>query len=302
VAREEDIPKTAGDHGGAQEHDEDSVHVAGAYLLEETPVKFRIAAAVLLFVVGIALPIAAMAKRGPPWGFRGHAAVVLDSAGKIEVMRGEDKVVDVKPGVFLDNGDIVRVPRFGEAHLRLPSADILVGDGSMVTLVDKSFTLGKGVVEVTLPKGTLSGGGGPFDVKADGIDGKLTLRPGSEGGIARVVADGQSEIRAYVKNGSCEASASGTDEIAETGKVIAIGSDKRVHVEGAPSSLTIAPVCDGKRVSVDVPPGTQTFMASNLYFPRDGKVSAEVSSGSVSVFARDVVGNFARVVVQCKSK
>jgi hypothetical protein len=117
-----------------------------------------------------------------------------------------------------------------------------------------------------------------------------------------VVADGQSEIRAYVKNGSCEASAGGTDEIAETGKVIAIGSDKRVHVEGAPSSLAISPTCDGKRVSVDVPAGTQVFAASNLYFPRDGKVTAEVSSGSVSVFARDVVGNFARVVVQCRSK
>jgi hypothetical protein len=261
---------------------------------ELDPVKIRIAAAVLLLVVGIALPIAAVAKRGPPWGFRGHAAVLLSSAGKVEVMRGEDKAVDVKPGMFLDAGDIVRVPRYGEARLRLPAGDVVVGDGSTITLVDKSFTLGKGVVEAWLPKGTT-----PFEVKADGIDGKLTLRPGGDGGIVRVVADGQSEIRAYVKNGSCEASASGGDAIAETGKVIAIGADKKVHVEGAPSSLAINPVCDGKRISVEVPPGTQVFAASNLYFPRDGKVSAEVSSGSVSVFARDVVGNFARTVVAC---
>ncbi len=266
--------------------------------------KARLATAAFFVVIGILLPVVAVAKRGPPWGFRGHDAVLLEATGDVEIMaseqrrqreKREDAALEPKAGLFLDAGDEVRVSRYGQARLRTPTADLVVGDAADVVLGDKDVTITRGIVDVRLPGGTT-----PFEVKAAGVAGKLTLRPGGgEGGAVRVLVDGSGALRALVQSGSCEGTAPGGDEIAESGRVVVVGPDKKPRVEAKPTALALTPRCDGKKLTVDVPAGAQVFVGAKVRYPKDGQVVVDVAGGKVPVFARDLAGDTARVEADC---
>lgn len=270
----------------------------------------RFALAAFLIVVGLALPLAAVAKRGMPWGYRGHQAVLVEVAGNVEITLSEDRRMREKredarvpsvPGLFLDAGDEVRASRYAEGRIRLPAGDVAVGDGAQVVVGiagKPGITLARGMLEVRLPSGTT-----PLDVKIDGVDAKLTLRPGNEGGTFRVLADGNGEVRALVKLGSAELSSSAGSELAEAGKLVVVGADKKPRVEALDTAaLTLTVTCDGKKLTTMTSPGTQVFVAGNVLYPRDGKVTVDVHGGQVPVFARDVAGSSSLVMGLCDVK
>ena len=85
--------------------------------------KLRLVASLILSLVAIGLPVAAVVSNGPPWGFRGHEAVVLEVAGTVEAAVSEarrqkenrvDDKLDVVANLHLDSGDEVRVARLSQ--------------------------------------------------------------------------------------------------------------------------------------------------------------------------------------------
>jgi hypothetical protein len=275
-------------------------------------VKVRIAVAALLLVVAVALPLLAVSSRGAPWGFRGHQAVLLEAAGTVEVSLSEERqarerrdsgAVSASPGLFLESGDEVRAGRYAEARLRLPAGEVIARDGARLVLGEGAragkhhLSVAHGLVEVSVPSSDK-----PFEVKIDGLDAMLVLRAGAEGGRMRVLVDNQG-ARAWVGAGSVEGRTSGGDATADSGKVVAIGSDRKPRVEAAPSSLEPSATCIARRLVVSAPDGTQVFAGGGLHYPAGGRVELDVPARStVPFFARDVVGNVAHVDVPCLEK
>lgn len=267
----------------------------------------RLAATAFLLVIAIALPVAAVMKNGVPWGYRGHAAVILEATGAVELSAsdakrlaegGADVVMKASPGVFLDVGDEVRVGRYSEARLRLPAGDVVLGDDARVLVSDKGLKLLRGLVDVVLPVGT-----SPFEVQLPSHDGQILLRSGPEGGSFRVVADGKLDVRAFVRSGSAEAVAAG-DAHAETGQIVAVDHTRVPRViPAAEAAAPFAPVatCDNKAVTIDVPPATQVIALRQLRYPDKGKAAFELKEvkPAVPVFARDVAGRVWRAAVPC---
>lgn len=268
--------------------------------------KARFAAGIALFVVGLTLPIVAVASSGAPWGFRGHAAVLLETSGLVEMTAGEASIKDkglsdaaMKPvdGMFLEAGDEVRVARLAEARVKFPNGTVAFGDGARALLTTKGVRLNDGAIEVDVSRGTM-----PFVVEVVNPSSELRVRPAAESGVVRIVADGKSEVRAYVVRGSVEGVASGGAVSAETGKLLIIGADNKVRAESPPAKLPMEASCDGDSLVVNAPPATQVFALRKLSYPDGGKVILPVNGANeVPVFARDAAGNLAQLSsVKCE--
>ncbi len=274
-------------------------------MLEAVRVKARLAAIVVLLVVAIALPIVAVVKKGAPWGYRGHAAVLTQVTGAVELDPSEskraqlgDKAIKPEEGLFLDVGDGVRVGRYSEARLRLPAGDVVLGDDARI-VIDQGGTTGielrllRGFIEVHLPHGIT-----PFEVALPTHDGKITLRPGQGGGSFRLVSDGKAEVRAWVRSGSAEAVVAG-DANAETNKILVVDGGRVPRVMDA----AFAPVatCDNQHLLVTAPNTTQVFALKELRYPVDGTASFDLPAPrpAVPVYARDVTGASWNMTVPC---
>lgn len=275
--------------------------------------KARIAAAVVLLVLAIALPLVAVSSRGAPWGYRGHQAVLLEATGTVETAVSEARraregrdnaAVPPVPGLFLDAGDEIRVGRYSEARLRLPAGEVTIRDGARVVLgagtpAQPALVVARGLVEVSTPPDAPTAP--PFEVAVDGLDASLVLRSGGTGsGTMRLVVDGHG-ARAQVLQGSVEGRATGGDAHAEAGKALVVGADKKPRVEDAPAALPMQATCTGTKLVVDVADGTQVFAGGAIHYPQAGRIEAVVAARpEVAVFARDVAGNVAFANVPCE--
>lgn len=269
----------------------------------------RLAATIFLLVIAVALPVVAMLKKGPPWGYRGHAAVILEVTNDVELsasdakrlaLGGVDMVMTPTPGTFLDAGDEVRVGRYSEARLRLPEGEVVLGDDARVRVGVHRLEVLRGLVDVVLPRGT-----SPFEIALPSHDGKLMLRAGDQGGSFRIVSDGKSEVRAFVRTGSAEAVAAG-DAHAESGQILILAHGRVPRAEPGLAAALFTPVatCDNKQLSVEVPGASQVIALRQLRYPDNGSAvfALKELTPAVPVLARDVTGRVWRVSVPCAGK
>lgn len=275
-------------------------------MLEPGRVKARVVAIVLLLVVAIALPIVSIAKNGPPWGYRGHAAVLTELTGAVQLDLSEAKSAKLgdagrkpEPGMFLDVGDGLRVGRYSEARLRLPAGDVVLGDDAHI-IVDEGGASGievrllRGFIEVHLPQGIT-----PFEVALPTHDGKIVLRPGQGGGSFRLVSDGKAEVRAWVRSGSAEAVVAG-DANAETGKILVVDAGRVPRVMDAAAFAPVAS-CDNQKLTVTAPNTTQVFALKELRYAVGGQATFNLTGPrpAIPVYARDVTGAHWDASVPC---
>jgi hypothetical protein len=271
-------------------------------------VKVRVVISLVLLITAIGLPVAAMLSHGPPWGYRGHAAVVLEVTGAVEgtgapgARKGPDDNLVVRPNLHLQNGDELRVARLSEARLRFPQAEVTVGDGSRVVLSAGSVKLSRGLLVLTVERGTR-----PFMIHLDDGTTKLAIRPGGERATVRVVADGKGTTRAWVKSGgTVEARTSAGDLLAEPGRVLVVQGGI-ARVEDAPTSVEAEATCSGGKLMVFAPGQTQVFAARDLTWPdvalgeKRGSAMIDLVQPppEVTVVVRDVVGNVLELRVAC---
>ncbi len=273
--------------------------------------KLRLVAALILLLIAIGLPVAAVSSNGPPWGFRGHQAVVLEVTGTVEAASSEarrqkenrvDDKLDVVPNLHLDSGDEIRVARLSQVRLRFDNAEVTVGDGARIVVGDGKVTLARGLLNVTLVPGKKA-----FDV---GLDNGAVVVVRSGGGAvsatASVISDGKGGVRAIVADGSLEARTPSGEALSEPGKVLVVEGDK-ARVIDRPTSLAVTVSCQSGKLNVVAPPQVQLFAASALAYPDvspgadsgSAIVDVDPGTGEIGVFARDVVGNVARATGNC---
>jgi hypothetical protein len=272
--------------------------------------KLRLVAALLLMLIAVGLPLAAMSKDGPPWGFRGHQAVVVGVAGTVEATASEqrqqhtnaiDDKLDVAPNLHLDAGDKVRVARLGEARLRFPSANVVVGDGASLLVGVDGVTLSRGVVTATLLEGAEA-----FTVV---LDAGGTIRGKGAGAVLIVLADGKGGAQARVENGSAEARTARGDRELAPGKVLRLSADDAVLLD-KPTSLDISATCAATKLNVVAPAQTQIFAAGTLAYPDvaagadTGSAILDVEAGSSDVFVlgRNVFGQVGQARAACDKR
>jgi hypothetical protein len=271
--------------------------------------KLRLVVAVLLLFVAVGLPVAAVSNNGRPWGFRGHAAVIVDVTGDVqatasEARRDRSGVVDDKLAVtanlHLDAGDELRVARLSQARLRFPHADVVVGDGARVVVADHGLGLGRGFVTVRLTPGVAA----RFTLRLDDRR-TVTVRGGSAAAEASFVADGRGAVRALVRDGSLEVTGGPDPLLVESNRLLVVDGSGATVAE-RPTALGLTATCSAGRVTVVAPPATQLFALGNLAYPEALAGAATGSTGieaggarTVAVFGRDVAGNVARITVDC---
>lgn len=266
-------------------------------------VTLRLAVGAALLVVGLVLGGLGVSAHGKPWGFRGHAAALIEATHNVELVpsperaereRLDDALLPRSRGTFLDAGDGVRVGVHSEARLALPGALLVVGDSSRATLTEHGARLGQGTLEVTVSRGAA-----PFVLQTENPSAELRLRAAEADGVFRVFADGKSEARILVRAGSAEGASGAAAQTVTAGKVLALGADKVMRTEDPPTSLTVVPSCVAERVTVVTPPATQLFIDGVVYWPEAEKVSAATVPAHPQrshVFGRDVAGNVAPAV------
>ena len=275
--------------------------------------KLRLVASLVLLLIAVGLPVAAVSTNGPPWGFRGHQAVVLEVTGTVEGAASEsrrqkagavDDKLEVVPNLHLDNGDELRVARLSQARLRFENGVVTVGDGAKLIVGNQRLRLARGLLAVeTLP------GARPFEIELDS-GAVIAVRSGGQAAHARVISDGKGGARAVVEDGSLEARTALGETLSEPGKVLVIEGIKAQAID-KPTSLPITATCSGgTRLNIIAPGQAQIFGGGALVYPDvtageptgSAMVDVDPGTGDVSIFARDVVGNVARATVSCEKK
>ena len=274
--------------------------------------KLRLVVAGILLLVAIGLPVAAVSGHGAPWGFRGHDAVVVDVVGNVEGTASDarrarrhalDDKLAVVANVRLDRGDELRVARLGQARLRFPTADVVVGDGGHVVVAPGAITLKRGLARVSLPARAQQA----FTVNVDGA--VVVVRGGDVPADATFVTDGAGAVRATVTDGSLDVRAGAKDLLVEAGRVLVVDAGGADTID-LPATFAVSATCAGGRVSVTAPPVTQVFAAGALGYPSSApgaqtgtaSIDATGATGDVGVVARDVAGRIARAVAPCGGK
>jgi len=272
--------------------------------------KLRVVVGILLLLVGVGLPIAATSTNGPPWGFRGHRAVVVEVTGTVEgtlpePRRAREQAIDDKltvvPNARLDVGDEVRVARLSQARLRLEAADVVVGDGVRMSLVPAGIRLTRGLVEVALREGARA-----FTVELE-TGGSIVLR--GVGASARVLADGKGGAVAWVTDGSLEGRTAHGEVLGEPGRELIIRGDE-ARVGDRRSALTVTATCASQKLNVVAPALTQVFAAGALAYPDvaagadTGSVLLDIDAGTavVPVLVRDIHGQLGKTSASCLRK
>ncbi|MCC7073770.1 MAG: hypothetical protein IT383_20840 [Deltaproteobacteria bacterium] len=265
--------------------------------------KLRIGVGAALFAIGLALAGLAVAQRGAPWGFRGHAAALSEATHNVELVpssaRAErdglgDALLPRTPGTFLDVGDGVRVGVHSEARVVLPGGGLVFGDGTRAVLTAKGVRLEQGLLDVTV-----TAGAAPVEVEVGAPAAKLTLHAAEVDGAFRVLADGKHELRALVRAGSMDASTGVAAQTVTEGKLLSVGADGAPKLGEPPASLAISATCADRRVTVQAPPATQLYVDGALHYPEAGMLSVttvDAHPQRTHVLGRDVTGNVAPVV------
>jgi hypothetical protein len=273
-------------------------------------VKLRVVVGILLLLVGIGLPLAAMSSNGPPWGFRGHQAVVVEVTGTVEGTmsegrRAREQAIDDKlaigPNARLDVGDEIRVARLSQARLRLEGADVVVGDGVRLVLAPAGIRLTRGLVDVVLREGARM-----FTVELE-TGGSIILR--GVGASARILADGKGGAVAWVSDGSLEGRTARGEILGEPGRELIIRGDE-ASVADRRSTLTVSATCSSQKLNVVAPALTQVFAAGALAYPDvaagadTGSIIIDVDAGTtvVPVLVRDIHGQLGRANASCGRK
>jgi hypothetical protein len=274
--------------------------------------KLRLVVAGILLLVAIGLPLAAVSGNGPPWGFRGHDAVVVAVVGNVEGTASDarrerrhslDDKLDVTPNLRLDTGDELRVARLGQARLRFPTADVVAGDGARVVVGGGGVALKRGLLRVELPARAQQS----FTVHLDGAI--VVVRGGDVAAVATFVNDGSGTMRALVRDGSLDVHAGQKDLLVEAGRLLVVDAGG-VDAVDLPETFAVTATCAGGRVSVTAPPVTQIFAAGTLAYPAStpgaqtgaATIEAAGATGDVGVLGRDVAGRISRVVAPCGGK
>lgn len=266
-------------------------------------VTLRLVVGAALLVVGLVLGGLGVSAHGKPWGYRGHAAALIEATHNVELVpssaraereRLDDALLPRSRGTFLDAGDSVRTGVHSEARLALPGALLVVGDRTRATLTERGARLAQGALEVTVSRGAA-----PFVLETESPAAEVRLRAAEVEGVFRVFADGKSEARVLVRAGSAEPASGAAAPTVTAGKVLALGADKVLRTEDPPTSLTVVPTCVAGRVTVVAPPATQLFVDGEVLWPEAEKVSVATVPAHPQrshVFGRDVAGNVAPVV------
>jgi len=272
--------------------------------------KLRLVVGFLLLLVAVGLPMAAMSSHGPPWGFRGHQAVVVEVTGTVEgtaseARRAREKALDDKLTISrnsrLDAGDELRVARLSRAHLRTAGADVTVSDGVHLRVTDSGVRLTRGVVDVALRDGART-----FTVELD-TGGTIIMR--GVGATGRVLADGKGGASAWVRDGSLEGRTARGEVLAEPGRQLSIRGEEAVVVD-KPAAVNVTATCAIQKLNVVAPALTQVFAAGALAYPDvsagadTGSVILDVEAGTseVAVLARDVHGQVGKTIASCLKK
>lgn len=272
--------------------------------------KLRLVAALLLLLVAVGLPLAAMSDDGPPWGFRGHHAVLIETTGTVEATASEqrrersnsiDDKLEVAPNLHFDSGDEIRVARLGQARVRFPAADVVIGDGARVVVGIDTLTLARGVVEVTLRPLAHQ-----FTIMLD-AGGSLVVR--GDGARVVVLADGKGGSHATVRNGSVEARTSRGDRLLEGGKLLVVRGDDATVVE-PPTSLEISATCTAAKLNIVAPAQAQVFAGGALNYPDvavgadTGSVVLDIEAGTreALVLGRNIFGHVGQTRVVCDKR
>jgi hypothetical protein len=249
-------------------------------------VKRRFALAAFLVVLGLALPLAAVAKKGAPWGFRGHRGVVVEATNDATLTDNEGNRKPGDRGTWLAVGDEVRAGRFSELRGRLPEGRFAVSDGGVVKITEKGLLLSGGALEVIAPKGNSK-----VTVEVEGQDAPFQVRPGTEDGHARFLTDGKGTVFGSVKGGSLENGAN----TAEPGQIVVLAGGTSA-VRPGPGAIQLSATCDGTSLVVTTGAGVQVFAPGSakvsdgtpLTFDAPGKTE-------VQLMARDIMGNVSPV-------
>ncbi len=272
--------------------------------------KLRLVAALLLLLIAVGLPLAAMSNDGPPWGFRGHHAVLVETTGTVEATASEarrqksnsiDDKLEVKPNLHFDDGDEIRVARLSRAALRFPSANVVIGDGARALVGIDGLTLARGVVEITLHADATQ-----FAVT---LDAGGTLLARGAGAHLVVLADGKGGSQAFVRDGSVEARTGKGERLLEAGKLLVIHGDEASVVD-SPTSVVITATCSGAKLNVVAPAHTQIFAASALSYPDvasgadTGSAVLDIEPGTAEVFVlgRNVFGQVGQTRAVCDKR
>ncbi len=271
--------------------------------------KLRLVAGVLLLLVAVGLPLAAMSGNGPPWGFRGHKAVVIEVIGTVEGTASEqrrerenaiDDKLDVLPNLHLDVGDELRVARLAQTTLRFPGVDVKIGDGARVLIADAGVRLVRGLVDVTL-----SEGGRSFTVELDS-GGAVVVRGAKA--HARVLSDGKGGVVAYVTDGSIEGRSSRGEVLVEPGRMLSMQGDV-AKVQDRPEGGAVTGTCSNSKLNIVATANSQVFVAGSLAYPDVAAgadtgsliVDVEPTANNIHVLARDIFGAVKSTTVSCDS-
>ncbi len=275
--------------------------------------KLRLVACLVLLLVAVGLPLAAVSTSGPPWGYRGHQAVVLEVVGTVEGAASEsrrkkagtddDRLV-VVPNLHLDSGDTLRVARLSQARVRFDNAVVTVGDGATLVIGNQRLRLTRGLLGVD----TVSGAK-PFEVELES-GGVIAVHSGGGPAHASLIADGKGGVRAIVDGGSIVVRIAERDTLLEAGRLLLIDAGVAEIVE-RPTSLSLSATCSGTRLNIVAPGQVQVFVGGAAVAYPDVSAGAATGSavldvdpgtGDVGVFARDVAGNASQITVSCEKK
>lgn len=256
-------------------------------------VTVRVLLSVVLLGVGLGLPAWALKVHGPPWSFQERAAIVLASAGNVEIYAGSASgsgTVDPKPGLSLHAGDEVRVGALSRVLLRTPRADVELGDGARAILgAGGALTLARGLLLVEL------GEGEPLVIATEGGLGPVELAPGRY----RMVTNGQGRGFVFVEKGVAKAG----DAWADGGRLLTLEKEAAPRSVARPSAVPLdarLDLADGV-VKGSTAAGAELFVNGKLVHARDdGSFSEPLppGGGDVVLYARDGAGNVERRVLR----
>jgi hypothetical protein len=159
-------------------------------------VKARFLVALILIILGVGLPLAAVQSHGLPWGYRDRVAVVVSHVGAVEVFSSKTRVdgapaaVLIAPGLGLVAGDEVRVGVLSFTEIRFPTGDVEVFDGGRVKIDDGGIEITRGATSFDVHTGAMRLASDVFAFAA-------TLMPGRY----RALSDGRERLAVVVEEG-----------------------------------------------------------------------------------------------------
>lgn len=277
--------------------------------------QLRAVISAVFLLIGLGLPIGAVVSNGPPWGFRGRAAVMLESVGGVEVYpsaerarrhRLPDGAQPGSAGLALYAGDEVRVATLSHVTLRRPLSDVSLEDGGRVLIEAGWIELERGLanLEVRATAYAPAAELGAERVRNAGLGADVRLEPGQY----RAAADGKGSFFLFVHTGRGVVEGRDGDVITvEAGQFLASLPGAVPAVRRAPARLRLEAIfarqttSSAGTVAGRTQPGAQVYLDGKLIYPEpDGTFHVSVAPGTadVVVFARDLAGNVARMTLR----